>query len=347
MSGTRPKSKDNEKPVARELPPDDVIFGCSETMRVVRRVAAKVASANVPVLIEGEGGCGKELIARWIHSQSNHRSGEFVKINCAAIPGTLFESELFGYEQGAFTGANASKPGRVEVAHDGTLFLDDVADLELGIQGKVLHFLQDGHFSRIGGNSERSVNTRLICSTQKNLSNEVDARLFRADLFYRINVVRLRVPRLCERPQDIPILAEHFRAYYARQFGKECESLDTSVLRRLESAPWPGNIRELSNLIARYVLIGSDAVIALGNLPNSHSVSMNATNFVPLKRVVQDVILKTERSVIMETLRANHWNRRKTAQALKISYRALIYKIRAAGVTTTEPALPARQGEKL
>ena len=344
MSETRAKA--GGRLAIRELPPDDVIFGYSEAMSAVRRLAAKVAPANVPILIQGEGGSGKELIARWIHSRSNYRAGEFVKINCAAIPGTLFESELFGYEQGAFTGAHSSKPGRVELAHDGTLFLDEIANLEMGIQGKVLHFLQDGCFSRIGGNFERTVNTRLICSTQKNLGNEVDAKLFRADLFYRVNVVRLRLPSLRERPQDIPILAEHFRAYHSRQFGRECESLHATIVQRLQNAPWPGNIRELSNLIARYVLIGPEAVMASEASITSIPISKNDAKVAPLKRVVKDVILKTERNVIMETLRANHWNRRKTAQALKISYRALIYKIRAAGLTT-DPVLPAAQGEKL
>lgn len=344
MSGTQAKA--NGRFAIRELPPDDVIFGLSEAMSDVRRLATKVAAANIPILIQGEGGSGKELIARWIHSRSNYRSGEFVKINCAAIPGTLFESELFGYEQGAFTGALSSKPGRVELAHDGTLFLDEIAGLEMGIQGKVLHFLQDGWFSRIGGNFERAVNTRLICSTQKNLVDEVDAKQFRADLFYRINVVRLRLPSLRERRQDIPILAEHFRAYHARQFGKECESLHATIIQRLKDAPWPGNIRELSNLVARYVLIGPEALTAPEVSMRSSPISIDEAKVAPLKRAIKDVILKTERNVIMEALRANQWNRRKTAQALKISYRALIYKIRAAGLTT-DPVLPAAQGEKL
>jgi two-component system response regulator AtoC len=344
MSETRAKA--SGRLVTRELPPDDVIFGCSEAMSDVRRLATKVAAADIPILIQGEGGSGKELIARWIHSRSSYRSGEFVKINCAAIPGTLFESELFGYEQGAFTGALSSKPGRVELAHDGTLFLDEIAGLEMGIQGKVLHFLQDGCFSRIGGNFERAVNTRLICSTQKDLGDEVDAKLFRADLFYRINVVRLRLPPLRERPQDIPIMVEHFRAYHARQFGKECESIHATIVQRLKDAPWPGNIRELSNLVARYVLIGPEALTASEVSMRSSPISMDEAKVAPLKRVIKDVILKTERNVIMETLRANHWNRRKTAQALKISYRALIYKIRAAGLTT-DPLLPGAQGEKL
>ena len=179
-------------------------------MDLVRKRLMKVAPSDIPVLIQGEGGTGKELCARWIHAHSAFGSGEFVKVNCAAIPGTLLESELFGYEKGAFTGANSCKPGRVELANNGTLFLEEIADLDLGLQSKLLHFLQDGCFSRIGDTTERVVNTRLICASRRNLAEEVNCGRFRADLFNRINVVQIALPKLCERREVIPVFAEYF-----------------------------------------------------------------------------------------------------------------------------------------
>src|SRR6266851_3644402 len=174
------------------LPPDEVVFGSSTKMMELQQRAAKVCGTSVPVLLHGGGGTGKEVLARWIHKQSAYCNGEFVKVNCAAIPGTLLESELFGYEKGAFTGAHASKPGRVELAHNGTLFLDEIADLGLGLQSKLLQFVQDGTFSRIGGQSENFVEVRILCSTNRNMEREIAAGRFRADLYYRISVFQLR-----------------------------------------------------------------------------------------------------------------------------------------------------------
>jgi two-component system, NtrC family, response regulator AtoC len=317
------------------LPPDDVLFGRSPLMAVLRQRAEKLCGTSIPVLLQGDGGTGKEALARWIHAHSSSRDGEFVKVNCAAIPGTLLESELFGYEKGAFTGAQTTKPGRVELAHYGTLFLDDIPDLDLGLQSKLLHFLQDGCFSRIGGEAERTVNTRIICTTNKDLEQEVAAGSFRADLFYRINVVRLRVPRLRERREDIPVLAEYFRTHYQKQFAKESQPLGSEMLDYLQNLNWPGNICELSNGIARYVLIGPEAVI-VQDPPQKHAapaqVNSGRAGAVALKSVAKEAIQQMERNVILETLQANQWNRRKTAQALKISYRALIYKIRDTGL---------------
>lgn len=320
---------------ASALPPEDIIFGRSAVMEHVRKRVMKVANTNVPVLIQGEGGTGKELFARWIHAHSTFGGGEFVKVNCAAIPGTLLESELFGYEKGAFTGANSCKPGRVELAHNGTLFLDEIADLDLGLQSKLLHFLQDGCFSRIGDTAERAVNTRLICATRRDLSQEADSGKFRADLFYRINVVQVRLPKLSERREDIPVLAEYFRALHMKQFAKESEPLSPEIVRYLANLSWPGNVRELSNGIARYVLIGPEAVLASDPAQKPRAAHWGGTaeaEVVPLKRLSKQAAREMERNVIAEALRANHWNRRKTAQVLKISYRALIYKIRDAGL---------------
>jgi two-component system response regulator AtoC len=318
-----------------QIPPDEVLFGRSIAMGELRQRAEKIANTNIAVLLTGDGGTGKEALARWIHSRSSYRNGQFVKVNCAAIPGTLLESEIFGYEKGAFTDAHASKPGRVELAHNGTLFLDEIADLDLSLQSKILHFLQDGIFTRIGDSGERTVDARVICATNKDLEQEMDAGRFRADLFYRINVVRLRLPRLRERREDIPVLAEYFRALYERQFGKESDQLSAEMFDYLQNLSWPGNVRELSNGIARYVLIGPEAVIP-EEQPQKRTSVIFGTSLdggpASLKSLAKEAIREMERNVILETLRANHWNRRKTAQALKISYRALIYKIRDAGL---------------
>src|SRR6202795_4235564 len=190
---------DHNGEAAHELPPDQVLFGRSPVMALLRKRAEKICGASIPVLVCGPAGSGKELVARWVHAHSAFCAGPFVKVNCAAIPGSLLESELFGYEKGAFTGANCSKPGRVELAHKGTLFLDEIAELDLTLQSKLLHFLQDGTFSRLGDYMERKVDARLLCATNKNLELEAHAGRFREDLFYRIHVFRLKLPPLRER----------------------------------------------------------------------------------------------------------------------------------------------------
>jgi two-component system, NtrC family, response regulator AtoC len=316
------------------LPPEDVIFGRSSAMQLVRRLATRICATNVPVLLSGNGGTGKEVLARWIHAHSPWSNGQFVKVNCAAIPGALLESELFGYEKGAFTGAHASKPGRVELAHNGTLFLDEIADLSLGLQSKLLQFLQDGRFSRIGDESERVVQARLICATNRDLEQEIASGRFRADLYYRINVVRLRLPRLRERGEDIPLIVEYFRTQFQEKFSKQSEPLSPGMLNYLQKLDWPGNIRELSNSIARHVLIGAEAQIVQGPVAGLLQVreSSGDGRIVPLKQLAREAAREQERRFIFEALQANQWNRRKAAQALKISYRALIYKIRDAGL---------------
>src|SRR5258708_6244970 len=211
-------------------------------MAELRVRAAKVCGTSVAVLLQGDGGTGKEVLARWIHKHSPYNNGQFVKVNCAAIPGTLLESELFGYEKGAFTGAQTAKPGRVELAHGGTLFLDEIADLDMGLQSKLLHFLQDGSFSRIGETAERKVDARLICATNKNLQEEIDGGRFRADLYYRINVVALQLPKLKERREDIPVLAEYLLKMYEKQFAKPSPALSAELLAYLKKLEWPGNL---------------------------------------------------------------------------------------------------------
>src|SRR5438309_1410721 len=216
-----------------EIPPENIIFGHSEPMQAVRSQLAKVAAANVPVLIHGESGTGKDIIARMIHGLSPWKNGPLVKVNCPAIPGTLLESELFGYEKGAFTGAYGSKPGRVELAHRGTLFLDEISELDLGLQSKLLQLLQDGQFCRIGAQEDKKVEVRIVCATNRKLENEIENGTFRQDLFYRINVVNLYLPPLRERRADIPELASYFLEYYNRKYNCRARQLSAELVRLL------------------------------------------------------------------------------------------------------------------
>jgi len=330
------------------LPPEDVVFGISAAMREIRQKAFKIGRTNVPVLFVGDGGTGKEVLARWLHVNSAFAGGEFVKVNCAAIPGSLLESELFGHEKGAYTGAHIARPGRVERAHLGTLFLDEIGDLDSALQSKLLHFLQDGCFSRLGDQSERAVDTRVMCATSRRLEDEIAAGRFRADLYYRINVLKIEMPRLTQRREDIPRLVVHFRQLHMQHFNKECEPFGPELIGYLQNLTWPGNLRELSNCVARYIVIGPESLAQREPLrPRPPAYSPLATNGepVPLKILTKEAIREMERNAIVEALRANHWNRRKAAQALKISYRAMIYKIRDAGLIVRRPA--ARKPETL
>src|SRR6202045_2507434 len=216
-----------------EFPPDAIVFGKSEAMQALRARMDKVASANVPVLITGESGTGKDIIARLIHGLSPWKSGPYVKVNCPAIPGTLLESELFGYEKGAFTGAVGSKPGRVELAHRGTLFLDEISELDPSLQSKLLQLLQDGQFCRIGAQEDKKVEVRVVCATNRKLEQEIESGTFRADLFYRINVVNLHMPALRERASDIPDLVDYFLAYYNRKYNSRAMPISDELMARL------------------------------------------------------------------------------------------------------------------
>jgi two-component system, NtrC family, response regulator AtoC len=347
MPGSNPIKNDHWERL-NPVPPDDTLFGRSAAMAELRQRVGKISRTNIPILLTGEGGTGKEAIARWIHAHSEYASGEFVKVNCAAIPGMLLESELFGYEKGAFTGATTSKPGRVELAHRGTLFLDEIADLDLNLQSKLLHFLQDGTFSRIGDRAERKIEARLLCATNKDLEKETSNGTFRQDLFYRIHVFRLKLPTLRERKEDIPMLAEYFRHHFEEQFGMKADAFPVEMLEYLKNLSWQGNIRELSNAIARYVLLGPDAAFHVENLHKKSKAALKTdpeASPVSLKRLAKDATKEMERNVILEALRANQWNRRRTAQALKISYRALIYKIQDAGLVSRREALRGVRGE--
>jgi two-component system response regulator AtoC len=323
-----------------ELPPDHIYFGPSEAMQVVRKRVERAAALNVPILILGESGTGKEVLSRFIHNHSPWKTGPFVKVNCPAIPGTLLESELFGFEKGAFTGANASKPGRMELAQGGTLFMDEIAELDSSLQAKLLHVLQDGHFMRIGDHEERRMDARVICATNRVLQHEIESGSFRSDLFYRINVISVTLPSLRERREDIPYLAEYLRQLFNRRFQRDAPKLSKETIQTLQQRDWPGNVRELENCVARYVVLGSEEAFCAERTekkPFSFSYEPSADGKIPLKRIAQQVTRRMEHDVILKVLQANHWNRRKAAEVLKISYRALLYKVRQAGLPAKRP----------
>ncbi len=324
-------------PAAPKLPPESVIFGRTEALQAARQKIEKIAAANLPVLIMGESGTGKEIIANVIHSRSPWALGPMVKVNCPSIPGTLVESELFGYEKGAFTGAYGTKPGRVEMANRGTLFLDEIAELEPPLQAKLLQVLQDGQFCRIGAQEDRTVEVRLVCATNRQLEDEVEAGNFRQDLFYRINVLSVYVPPLRERREDIPDLAQYFLERYNDKYNCQARPLSLALLRLLQEYHWPGNIRELENLMKRYVILGAEEALSSALMSREiHPVppEIPLDGAVSLKKVTRDAVRQLERQVILRSLQTHNWNRKRVARALNISYRALLYKIRNAGIAS-------------
>jgi two-component system, NtrC family, response regulator AtoC len=330
-----------------EMPPDAIVFGRSEAMQAVRSRLSKLAGANVPVLIQGESGTGKDIIARMIHMASPWRTGPWVKVNCPAIPGTLLESELFGYEKGAFTGAYGMKPGRVEMAHRGTLFLDEISELDMPLQSKLLQLLQDGQFCRIGAQEDKKVEVRVVCATNRKLEQEIENGTFRADLFYRINVVTLHMPPLRERAGDIPELVSHFLEYYNRKYNCRARAISSELMAVLCKYHWPGNIRELENLIKRYVILGDEDVISGDLAPREtdfFNAEIPADGQVNLKKLTRQAVRELERKVILKVLQNHHWNRKQAARSLSISYRALLYKIRDAGLPSNR-AVKRREAE--
>lgn len=325
--------------LAVELPPESVIFGKSPAMKKVRRELDLIAISDVPVLIQGPSGTGKEIVARLIHLSSAYAKGPYQKVNCPAIPDALLESELFGYEKGAFTGAYSSKPGRIALANRGTLFLDEIGELSLALQAKLLQVLQDGKFCRIGAQEDTRSEARVVCATNRDLKREIAAGTFREDLFFRVNVVNITMPSLHERRADIPELVEYFREHFNMVYNRKAPAISGSLMRLLEAYRWPGNIRQLENLIKRYVILADEACISndlAEPAPSPMDVEIPEEGPVPLKEITHQAILRLERRIILKVLQRNHWNRRRAAKALKISYRALLYKISEAGLSGRE-----------
>ncbi|MEO6803940.1 MAG: sigma-54 dependent transcriptional regulator [Granulicella sp.] len=333
-----------------------VLLGESPEIKEVQRRIEQAALLDVPILILGESGTGKGIAASLLHRLSKRGKGPFVKKNCPAIPSQLFESELFGNEIGAFTGANRARPGVFEQADKGVLFLDEVGELDLGLQAKLLQVLQDFRVTRLGSLDERPIDVRLICATNRDLSREITEGRFRSDLFYRVNVLQITMPPLRRRASDVPILIAHYLSLYSSQFGQHPPPLSKSLMKVLMSYHWPGNVRELENLIKRYVVFGNESSIvsALRNPENTSACPLDGEIDIntPLRIQTKRVMKTMERRIIMNVLQANRWNRRKTARTLDISYRALLYKIKSNGIpsirrTRTAPDSPEESHESV
>jgi len=310
---------------------------CSPKMLEASQILREAARVDVTVLVTGETGTGKELVARAIHHFSSRRPGPFIKVNCAAMPRELLESELFGYERGAFTGAHKLKIGKFEAAHRGTIFLDEIGDLHPALQAKLLHVLQDGEFSRIGGKSTLSVDVRVLAATNQDLERAVAEGRFREDLYYRLNVIHVFVPPLRQRASEIPLLASYFVERYAKLYHRDGFAIPESVMERLTRLRYPGNVRELENLIKRMIVL-DDPFLTRSPLPESDvdrarpdALSVSAPE-PSLKDIGRRAAQAAERLAIAKMLEQTGWNRVRAARALRISYRALLYKIKQAGL---------------
>ena len=233
----------------------ELLFRNSERMRAVEDIVRRAADTNATILLQGESGTGKEMVARAIHYISDRRDKPFLKVNCASLPGDLLESELFGHEKGSFTGAHRRKPGKFELAHRGTFLLDEIGEMPLGLQAKLLHVLQDGQFFRVGGSEVITSDARLIAATNRNLASVMTTGMFREDLYYRLNVVAISIPPLRERREEIPVLVEYFMARFCRQYNRDALKISQATMRLLQDYSWPGNVRELENMIKRAVVL--------------------------------------------------------------------------------------------
>lgn len=331
-------------PFAERAPADfPNSFSTSPRMAEIRDTIEKVATTSATVLIRGESGVGKEIVARMIFARSERSHKPFVKVNCAAIPNDLLESELFGFEAGAFTGAQRAKPGKFEMADTGTMFLDEIAEMHPMLQAKLLHVLQDGEFSRLGSKRDTSVDVRVICATNKLLEQRVAQGLFREDLLYRINVVTIQIPPLRERREEIPALIDYFIAKYSSMYKRSVPPLDGQAMPFLLSYSWPGNIRELENLCKRYVIVGGAAQIiremaarnggadsqqeaSAGTVSGSAEIEPKKAA-LSLLEIGRRAAWEAERGAIEKMLEETHWNRKEAARRLRVSYKALLNKI--------------------
>ena len=312
-------------------------FSATPQMRHLRAQSMQVAKFDFPVLLLGESGTGKEVLARLIHKYSDRSHRTFMKINCAAMPSELLESELFGYEPGAFTGANKAKPGRFELCNKGTLLLDEIGEMSPALQAKLLQVLQDGQFSRLGGRVTVKVDVRVLAATNINMPQAIAQKTFREDLYYRLNSFVLRMPSLRERREEIPMILRHFMLHLADRYACAPLSVSQRLLEACENYPWPGNIRELENFVKRYLVLADESA-AIGELQKAMSHdpqngSAASEHKQPqqqpdLKEMVRNLKNGAESEVIAQVLEETAWNRKRAATKLNISYKALLYKIR-------------------
>jgi two-component system response regulator AtoC len=328
-----------------------LLFGDNPKMRQVRDIIEQVADTDITVLVRGESGTGKELVARTIFQLSSRRDRPFVKVNCAALPSELLESELFGFEKGAFTGAQKRKLGKFEYANLGTIFLDEISEMHPNLQAKLLQVLQDGEFSRLGGESDVHVDTRIIAATNRNLEEAVADASFREDLYYRLNVVTIHMPPLRERRDSIPLLVDRFLQKNNEQYGKSVKHLSNETLEVFMRYYWPGNVRELENMVRRMVVLGNEQVVldeislrgpepetrdnSAPDLVDLESIGVDLTKgeSIDLKAISRRAAQVAEKRVIERVLQQTRWNRKEAAERLQISYKALLYKMKENGLS--------------
>lgn len=326
-------------------PLNEGLLGVSDAIEDVRAVILRLAQSDITVLIGGESGTGKDIAARLLHRNSDRYGKPFIKVNCPAIPESILESELFGYERGAFTGARTSKPGRFELANQGTIFLDEIAETSYTVQGKLLQVLDGEPFMRIGGVKPIQINVRVVAATNMSLEDAVRDGKMREDIFFRLSEVIVRMPPLRDRKEDIPLLAEHFNYNYCERLGKEYQPLSSDLAKKLATLEWPGNVRELGACVKKFVATGKPEVLfgedndTILDEQTDHSASPSAParadtenherRFTSLKEATQKAVEETERTLIEDALRYTLWNRRKAAKLLNISYSSLLRRIDA------------------
>jgi len=319
----------------------------SKRMREIESQCTLVARADIPVLILGESGTGKEVAAMLIHKMSARSQRTFLKVNCAAMPADLLESELFGYDQGAFTGAVKSKPGKFEICNHGTILLDEIGEMPAALQAKLLQVLQDGSFSRLGSRSNVKVDVRVLAATNIDIKAAIAQKTFREDLYYRLNGFTLRMPPLRERTEEIPILSQHFMRKVAAKYECDPLSISPALMQALAGHSWPGNLRELENTIKRYLVLGDERAIIeeLNPLPATSVYAMNPEDSggnSSLKNLVKNLKGNAECAAIAQSLEGSGWNRKVAASDLQISYKALLYKIKQYNLTP-----PQKQSESV
>jgi two-component system response regulator AtoC len=327
-----------------------LLCGDNLRMRELREVIEQVADTDITVLVRGESGTGKELVARTLFQLSGRRDQPFVKVNCAALPSELLESELFGFEKGAFTGAQKRKLGKFEFANNGTIFLDEISEMHPNLQAKLLQVLQDGEFSRLGGESDVRVDTRIIAATNRNLEEAVADGSFREDLYYRLNVVTVQLPPLRDRRDGIPLLVDYFLQKNNEQYKKNLRQLSPETMDVFMHYHWPGNVRELENMVRRMVVLGNEQAVLEEIAQRSGSerrgedpaggldlgalgVDFSSENGIDLKAISRRAAQVAEKRVIERVLQQTRWNRKEAAERLKISYKALLYKMKENGLS--------------
>lgn len=321
---------------------DRLLIGESQPIKKTKELIRQVANSDLNVIVCGESGVGKELVAQSLHLSSIRRDRPFIKVNCAAIPGELLESELFGYEKGAFTGADRSKQGKFEVAHKGTMLLDEIGDMPMFLQSKMLQVLQDLQFSRLGGKRDVKVDCWVMAATNQELEQAIREGRFREDLYYRLNIIRIFIPPLRERTDDILPLINHFRKEFAENSYEARFEFDGDVMQFLHNYAWPGNVRELKNVVGRLMLLGDwdtlkeellgrDTRKISGRAKEGVAEDLEAPaqkTFPPLKEVKKKAVQEAESKLISAVLKETGWNRKRAAKILQISYKALLYKIK-------------------